>query len=312
MIAAILVLAHASVVAAENVEALRLFDEGRALADAGDHAGACDRFARSFELDELPGTEGNLADCHEKLGRLPRAWRLFSNAARRWDRADKPAHAKAMRERAAVVARRLATVVIGVPDPGVDGLRITINDTPVAPAPEIREVFEPGTLEIVATAPGRAPFTRSREVAAGETTVVELVLAPPNDDDNKDDDDRSSRPVAASGRQTRVRVALGLGVTSATAGATALVLALYGKNRYDAAVAAHCEQLGPPPRGCDALGQSKISSAQTLTDVGTGFAIGAGTLAIAAVIVYVTAPRAVRITPVATASGTSLWVTGHF
>src|SRR5437868_723231 len=127
----------------------RLFEEGRGLADKGDYEAACDKFTRAFALDAAPGIELNLADCHEHLGHLTKAWRMFQESAKQWDQSD-PVRAKFARDRASKVAKRLATVVIGVPDPQIDGLTIRVGDHEVTPAAEIREVFDPGELEIVA------------------------------------------------------------------------------------------------------------------------------------------------------------------
>src|SRR5512134_2148923 len=72
----------------ETTDADRLFEEGRALAKEKRYSEACDRFDRSFKLDPTVGTELNLADCHEQLGHLTEALRLFSDAADKSARTD--------------------------------------------------------------------------------------------------------------------------------------------------------------------------------------------------------------------------------
>ena len=57
------------------------FEEGRRLADAGDYAGAAERFEQSERLDPALGTVLNLANCYEHARRLASAWRAFHRGA---------------------------------------------------------------------------------------------------------------------------------------------------------------------------------------------------------------------------------------
>jgi tetratricopeptide (TPR) repeat protein len=81
-----------------------LFDAARRLVKSGDYAQACPKFEQSMQLDDGIGTEFNLADCWEKIGRTGRARDLFlevADAARatgEWDRE------QAARQRAAALA----------------------------------------------------------------------------------------------------------------------------------------------------------------------------------------------------------------
>ena len=272
-----------------------LFEEGRALRDEGKYEEACAKFARAYEIDDGAGIAVNLADCHERFGRLTEAWRLFDQVSRR---VDIPVRVKFARDRAAALAQRLATVVIGVPEPRLDGLAIQINDRRVVPAAEIRDVVDPGSISIIARAPGKAPFVRARTVAAGETAVIEVDLS--------DEVDLGAR------RRTRIRIALGLGAVGAASLAGALGVSLYGRSKYNDAVTdrAHCDP-GDPPR-CDAIGSARIDAAQRYTTIGTGLAIGGGVLALASAIVYVTAPSAVTVTPVSTTALTGVSLAVRF
>jgi hypothetical protein len=304
-ITAILTLAVLGTAAAAPSDADRLFEQGRSLADDGNYEAACAKFTRAFSLDPAPGIELNLADCHEHLGHLTRAWRMFQESAAKWDQNGDPVRAKYAHDRAATVARRLATVVIGVPDPQIDGLTIRIGEREVVPAAEIREVIVPGSLEVTAQAPGKAPFVRTRTVAAGETVVIELAFSaaiPPID------------AVAAGDpgpRRTRVRIAIGLGVAAGASLLGALGTSLYGSHRYDAvARGVNCDG-GRPPM-CNDTGVSQIHAAQRFTTVGTGLAIAGGGLALASAIVYLTAPRGVTLAPVATTALTGIAVSARF
>jgi len=304
-ITAILLLAALGTAAAAPSEADRLFEQGRSLAEDGNYEAACVKFTRAFDLDPAPGIALNLADCHEHLGHLTRAWRLFQESATKWDQSGDPRRAKYARDRAVTVARQLATVVIGVPDPGLAGLTIRIGERRVAPAAEIREVLDPGSLELVARAPGKAPFARTRAVSAGETVVIELALtdavAP-----NADAADDPGGP-----RRTRVRLAIGLGAVGAASLLGSLGVSLYGSRKYDAvADGSHCNGSRPPI--CDDIGISQIHAAQRFTTIGTGLAIAGGGLVLASAIVYFTAPRGVTVTPVTTAALTGVAISARF
>jgi tetratricopeptide (TPR) repeat protein len=301
-ITAIWILATVATAGAAPGDGDKLFEEGRDLADDGNYEAACKKFKRAFELDQAPGIQLNLADCHEHLGHLTRAWRLFEEVAKQWDEAGDARRAKFARDRAVEVAKRLATVVIGVPDPRLAGLTIRIGDHHVAPAAEIREVLDPGQVEIVARATGKTAFERTRSVSAGETVVIELAFA----------DVPAPGTDAGSRRRERVRIALGLGATGAAALLGSLGVSVYGRSKYDDAVndPAHCDA-GEPPR-CDLVGAKRIHAAQQFTSIGTGLAIAGGGLAIASAIVYFTAPRGVSVAPVSTAPLTGVALTARF
>ncbi len=65
--------ARAEISEEDVIEADRLFEEGRALVDAGKIAEGCAALARSQELDPSAGTLLNLALCHESEGRIAEA-----------------------------------------------------------------------------------------------------------------------------------------------------------------------------------------------------------------------------------------------
>jgi hypothetical protein len=287
-------------------EADRLFEEGRALARDGKYAEACDRFARSFELDRTTGTELNLADCHEKLGHLSEAWRLFSAAADEAQRTGNSKRGAFARGRADALVAKLATVVIRVADPTRAGLAITIGGRPVPPRAEIQDRFDPGELEIVATAPGRPRFATTVEGAAGATVVVDLPASA--------DRTGPAQPVEQRRSRGRVRLAWGLAGAGGVAALASLGLTFVARRDYNAtADGAHCMHV-TGGIVCDDTGDADIRSSQRLADLGTGFAIGGGVVLAAAAVVYLTAPRTspVTVAPTATATGVGLAVSRHF
>src|SRR5262245_8861552 len=65
----------------DRIAAETLFVEGRKLVEEGSVEAGCAKLAESQTLDPAVGTLVNLADCHERLGRLATAWREFREAA---------------------------------------------------------------------------------------------------------------------------------------------------------------------------------------------------------------------------------------
>jgi hypothetical protein len=165
--------AHAQPSAAEIAQAERLFEEARTLLKDQHHGEACDRFARSFELGHLIGAELNLGDCAERDGRLVEAWRLFDAAARDWEREGETERARHARAQAERVAARLATIVVALAGP-VAGVTVQIGTRDVPPASEIRELVEPGPVEVVVTLPGGRRERRAVQARAGAVEAIEI------------------------------------------------------------------------------------------------------------------------------------------
>lgn len=286
-------------------EADRLFQEGRELAKDGKFKEACDRFQKSYDLDHATGTELNLADCHEQQGHLREAWRLFMAAAAEYEHAGNPARMKFARDRADAVAAKLAIVVVQVPQPAPRGLQITIAGRPALGGAEVRERVEPGTIEITAVAPGHEPFHTTAQAAAGATVTVKLPVLAAGDD--------GSSVMQTRRRHSRVVLAWGLAGVSGASAIAGIAFTLIGRSDYNStADGSHCMHV-PGGIRCDSTGTTQIRDAQRLADIGTGLAIGCGAFAVAAAVVYVTAPHdAIVVTPTATASSVGLSISGRF
>lgn len=157
---------------ASSAAAVALFKEGRARAARGDYRGACALYSQSFELDPGPGTALNLGDCAERERRFARAWELFEGAAREFERAGKASRAHYARERATALLARLATVTVRLREAELPGLVVRVGDRAPAPAAEIVERFEPGSIPVEVSAPDREPFSVVVDGAAGTYAVV--------------------------------------------------------------------------------------------------------------------------------------------
>jgi hypothetical protein len=159
-------------VAHADPEAKRLFDEGRALVERGQPDEACKRFAQSLERERAGGTMLNLGECAERAGELVRAWLLYDEAAREYERTNKESGQKFARERAAALEPRLATVIVRVAEPEAEGLVLRVGDDDVPPAAKITRFYDPGALKVTARAPGRERFEATVEGVAGKAVTV--------------------------------------------------------------------------------------------------------------------------------------------
>jgi tetratricopeptide (TPR) repeat protein len=166
-------LAGRAVAERDPAVAKRLFAEGRTLYDQGKFIEACLLFDKSFELDPAVGTKLNLAECAERENKPRAAWLLWTSAAEEFERkSDK--RSKFARARADALAPKLATVVARVIRPKQKGLTIQIAGRDVAPAEEIIERAEPGTIVVTARAPERETFETTVTVGLGGKASVEI------------------------------------------------------------------------------------------------------------------------------------------
>jgi hypothetical protein len=329
-IVVVLVLLGVAGARADNAgEATKLFEEGRALLEQKKYDEACAKFARSSELDRKPGTQLNLGECAERTGQLRRAWLLFDDAAREYERIRKVADARLVedpssadaardiqvasagarfaRERADALSPRLAKVIVRLAGVRAEGLAIRIGDRAVPPATEIIELLDAGTIAIAVTAPGRESYTTTARAESGKQVVVEVpelritgkVDASP---------DPATEPAR---RKSRVWLALGLGAGGVLALATTAAVGLSARSQYNTA-AKQCtrdgDQLVCPPGP-----HADITSAGRKADIATVAGIAGGLLAAGAVVVYFTAPyERVSVTPLASPSGVGMSVSGRF
>lgn len=298
--------------AADRAEATRLFEQGRTLLKDEKYAEACDAFAKSFALDQAPGTQVNLGDCALREGHVAKAWRLYDAAAHEYERTSRSAGAKFARDAATALAPRLATVAIRVADPKTDGLELHVAELDVPASDNIVVLVDPGKLEVTARAPGRAPFAITIEGIAGKRVSVkipaldETASTPPID-----------KPATREGARDpgRVKLAIGVGVAGGALLATSLVLGLLARQDYN-------DVLGDP-NGCfetptgllcktpDAA--QRVSDATDKANLATGIAIAGAVVTAGAVILFVTAPREhVAVVPTATASSVGIGLIGRF
>ena len=149
-----------------------LFKEGRELVAQGDFKAACPKFEQSMALESGLGTQFNLADCWEHIGRTASAQALFIGAAASAKAAGQTEREQVLRERAAALEPRIPRLVIEVNDPDPK-LVVKRGDLPLdSEAYGKAKAVDPGSYEILAKAPGKKPWTKKVDVAAGGGIVT--------------------------------------------------------------------------------------------------------------------------------------------
>ena len=291
---------EAGVVAAES-----LFREGRDLADKGRFEEACDRFARSQQLDPAVGTLLNLGECYEHVDKLATAWLAYRQATALAVTRNDERRASLARKAAARIEPRLALLAIATPKAPPPGLTVTRNGVRVDPAAfDTPLPVDPGPQTIEATATERQSWQTTVELREGERSTVQIPDLEPTTPVAQ-----APTPQHESPGDTQRAVALGLEIGGGAVFATGLVFGALAFARWDS-VSEVCPG-GKCPSEADRL--RKVSDADaarafsTISSVAT--AVGAVGLA-AGVVLHLTAPeRRVSVAPLVDRTALGLAVT---
>jgi hypothetical protein len=273
----------------DHVERARaLFNDARALLEAGNCPEAMAKLHESLRYNESVGARLALAEClkHE---RPLEAWRELKRAEVQAIRANDP-RATYAREHAAALEAQVALVRLRVPavDLASEALRVHFDSVP------IERIFyetglvavEPGRHRIEAYIPGKGAFSETIDAREGSAVVVDVVFAePPAPAPAPFAPDRGEIQ-----RWTGLAVG-GLGVVGVGVGAA---FALVASSRLDEAKRA-CSATSYPrcdPGADTASAVNANDSARSAATVATvAFAAGGVALAAGAVL-FLTAPRA--------------------
>jgi hypothetical protein len=154
-----------------------LFEDGRALLAQGRYAEACAKLTESERLDPAVGTLLNLGDCYEKLGKIATAWAVFKQAATMARAGKQLAREKIASARVLALEPKIPRLSIQVPapPPGLEVRRdgLVLGAAEWAATDPSALAIDPGDHELVASAPGKKPWTTKITLAAdGQTTRV--------------------------------------------------------------------------------------------------------------------------------------------
>ena len=263
----------------QEIAAEKLFDEGHALLLQKRWAEACEKLAASEALAPAGGTELNLGECLDALGKTASAWGAFRKAAARARSAHATQAEAIANQRAAALEPRLRRVSVVASAPAPD-LEIRVDGVVLA-----RDAWgegipvDPGEHEIVATRPGFVAFrwrgTITNADARVEVPALEAEPAP----DTPDAPSPWMKPAGVG------LLATGLVATAVGLGLGARAIALDGNASDACPVAARCSSP-------DAL--AFADSARDFALASTIVVVSGLAIAVAGVVVFVVAPKATR------------------
>jgi serine/threonine-protein kinase len=316
--------------AMDRAAAEALFDQALQLMDAGNPQQACPKLEESQRLDPGVGTLLYLGACYEKVGRTASAWATFTEASYAAESAGQADRAQIARENATRLEATLSRLVIEVQAKDTQDLRVSRDGQVVNAALWGSEIpVDPGIRVVEATAPGKQVWTGQIEVPVGPAVVTITVPAlqdallpqvtAPVPQSEPAPPPVSPSPAAAAtpedsdpGKQQRLWgwIGIGAGAALAVGGGLFTALALSDNLRADDACRRNDAAL------CGERGVELGESAQAKADVATVLG-GAGTaLAVAGVVMLLTAPdddgTGLSLLPTLTASDMGVTLEGSF
>lgn len=262
--------------AGDRAASRTLFYEARALMKEGDYAGACPKLEESLRLGHGIGTEYNLADCNEKIGKLAEAWSGFSSVAAAAKARGQTQREKVARDRAKALEPRLPKLAADDPSP--------------APPPD----------------------RKAKRDDAARPAVPRTVIAPPTTPDDPDEPDEPeherlssfSEPMVERGATQRTVgwIVSAVGVVGLGVGAGFGIDSLQKRDRANERCAGDL---------CDRRGVSLRDKAIQSGDVATVATIAGGAALLGGVVLLLTAPRDRSHTEAPTTALSSLRAAPH-
>ena len=184
----------------------------------------------------------NIGQCEEGLGRIGAALADYELAERQAAGDPKSADvAMLAQSRASALRSRVPRLTLALPGPAPEGLAVTIDNAPIAPASVgVALPVDPGHHTIDATAPRRAPL--HREIDIKERGAIRVVIdvgpAVPGGDE------ANATPDPGSSRRTAGFVVAGLGGAAAITSVIFVVLHNGAVSDLRSALAQDCGPTG--------------------------------------------------------------------
>lgn len=165
------------VMAQDKTPAVALFEEGRALAEAGKHAEACKKFEESNRLDEQAvGTLLNLGLCNEKQEKWSTALVWYRASLERAQRAKEQIQMDAANGKIAELTDLVPIIHVEFTSTAPDGTVVMIDGTTIDRVKWPQIEVDNGSHVVEVQAPGKAPFKEQVEMTTKSKHTTTVVL----------------------------------------------------------------------------------------------------------------------------------------
>jgi hypothetical protein len=158
---------------ADSATATTAFNKAEQLVKAGKWEEACPLYEASYNADPQLGALLYLAECHEHIGKTATAWAEFNDAIDLARSKNDPREAR-IRKRADGLIAKLAKLHINAPKTAVSGMTIKRGTTDVTVLVGTDIPIDPGTHEIVVSAPGYVEWKTQITVAPTSVTSLDI------------------------------------------------------------------------------------------------------------------------------------------
>ncbi len=330
---AILLVVLTGVAQAQGNPADAAFKRGRELLKAGKFADACVEFEHSQRLDPALGTEFNIAQCSEKIGKLARALELYRGMVPRDSNADRK---KIVSDAIPKLEARVPHLVVKAPSTPPPGFTLTIQVINSGQAPRALEAnksieIDFGEYAIVAKAAGLPDWSQNVRIdTEAKTTTIEPPFAGPKPITGptttttttptttgtatpitKPDEEPDDPSPPKSKRKLFGVIGMGVGGAALVTG---LVFGSMARSKWtdakDVCGGTTCTTVADQMKA-QALGDAAGKRA-TMSTIFVGVGVAAAT---AGVVLFVTAPSSesqTRVTAVPTHDGAGITLSGRF
>ena len=317
-----LVVAFASTASATPAE--DAFKKGRDLMKVGKFAEACTAFGESQKLDPSLGTQFNIAQCEEKIGKLASALRIYRDLAQYDTNETRKAAASALADK---LAPRVPQLIVHL-DPVAPGAKVTLDgaECPTCLAGPVN--VDLASIQVGVTAPGWKPITRKTDVleeakvvsitiTLERDTVATVPLANPPAGPMPPPAGPYAMPVNRDVHRSKKKI---YGMIAVGSGGivvvTGVVFGVLARSRWQDAKNV-CNGSTTCPNDADTeYAQALGDSARTRAHVSTALVIGGGLIAAVGAYLWVTSPKddagSVAVRATATPDGGGLVVSGRF
>jgi serine/threonine-protein kinase len=283
----------------DKAAAEALFDEGRKLMAAGNFGAACVKLEASQALDAGVGTQLNLADCYEKLGKVASAWAQFRETITAAHNAGSIERERVAKQRAEALEPQLSYLTVHAANE--PGLTLT-RDTTRLDAAALGSALpvDPGSYVIAAVAPGKLRWSTTVTVgpagARVNVNVPELELEPEAPLVAAAPAPPAPQLTAASPAPSNTQKLIGIITTGSGVAALAIggFFGLQAAGRWSDAKA-KCD----PYPYCGENGQRLAKDAQSSGTISTITFIAGGALLAGGLVLWLSAPGPARATETA-------------